>query len=121
MGLEEQAARGEWRAPLAEEPSVWVQAVQVGRHVRNRGKPGPSAPAPGWGWMLGEGDPVAHRGMLPVQDDLRDVFHRMQKMIVSPLVPVDSHCAIFIHAARERHGCPHVNRPHLSAALPTSR
>lgn len=39
-----------------------------------------------------------HRGMLPVQDDLWNVLHRMQEVIVSPLIPVDGHRAIFIHA-----------------------
>lgn len=77
----------------------------MGQRTGNGGKPGPPAPLPGWGQMWGEGDPAAHRGMLPVQDDLWDVLHRMQKMIVSPLVPVDGHCAVFIHAAREMHGC----------------
>lgn len=63
----------------------------------------------------------AHRGMLPVQDDLRDVFHGVQKVVVSPLVPVDGHRAVFVHAARGTHGCPCVNTPRPLAALPASR
>lgn len=95
----------------------------------------PYPPPPGWGLMMGEGNPVmdkgktafrlwehgAHRGMLPVQDDLGDVFHRVQKVVVPPLIPVDGHRAIFVHAARGAHSCPRVNRPHLSAAPPSSR
>lgn len=55
----------------------------------------------------------AHRGMLPVQDDLGDVFHGVQEVIVSPLIPVDGHRAVFIHAARGTHGCPTVSRTSL--------
>ena len=40
----------------------------------------------------------AHRGVLPVQDDLGDVFHGVQEVIVTPLVPVDGHRAVLIHA-----------------------
>ena len=43
----------------------------------------------------------AHRGMLPVQDDLRDVFHGMQEAIVSPLVPVDGRRTILVHALED--------------------
>lgn len=62
----------------------------------------------------------AHRGVLPVQDNLGDVFHGVQEVIVSPLVPVDGHRAVLIHAARETQ-VPLTNRPHPSAALPASR
>lgn len=38
--------------------------------------------------------------MLPVQDDLRNVLHWVQQVIVSPLVPVNCHRPIFIHAKK---------------------
>lgn len=57
--------------------------------------------------------------MLPVQDDLGDVFHGVQKVVVSPLVPVNGHRAIFIHAARQAHGrLPPGKQARVSAALP---
>lgn len=59
-----------------------------------------------------------HRGVLPVEDDLRDVLHGVQEVIVSPLMPVDGHRAVFVHAARHMHGHPRGRRPHLSAATP---
>lgn len=41
---------------------------------------------------------MPHRRVLPVQDDLGDVLHRVQEVVVPPLVPVDGHRAILIHA-----------------------
>lgn len=45
-----------------------------------------------------------HRGVLPVQDDLRDVLHGVQQVVVPPLIPVDGHRAVLVHAARQKHG-----------------
>lgn len=42
--------------------------------------------------------------MLPVQDDLGDVFHGMEEVVVSPFIPVNSHCAILIHAVGQTYG-----------------
>lgn len=69
-------------------------------------------PPAGWGLVLGG---RTHRGVLPVEDDLRDVLHGVQEVIVSPLVPVDGHRAIFVHAVRHMPGHPRGRRPHLSA------
>lgn len=81
----------------------------------NRGTSG--CPARPWdGPDAGRRGPGAHRGVLPVQDDLGDVFHGVQKVIVPPLIPVDGHRAIFVHAARKGQGCPRGNRPHFSRA-----
>lgn len=46
--------------------------------------------------------PWRYRGVLPVQDDLGDVVGRVQQVVVPPLVPVDGHGAVFIHAAGGR-------------------
>lgn len=48
----------------------------------------------------------AHRGVLPVQDDLGDVLHGVQQVVVPPLVPVDGHRAVLVHAARHEHATP---------------
>lgn len=66
--------------------------------------------------MFPGGVGATHRGMLPVQDNLGDVFHRVQKVVVSPLVPVDGHRAVLIHAARQTYGGSYVNRLKPSAA-----
>lgn len=61
-----------------------------------------------------------HRGMLPVQDDLRNILHGMQEVVVPPLVPVNGHGAVFVHAVRQRQGNPSVIMSHLPTARPTS-
>jgi len=38
--------------------------------------------------------------VFPVQDDFGNVLGRLQRGILFPLVPVNSHCAIFVHATR---------------------
>ena len=45
-----------------------------------------------------------HRRVLPVQDDLWDVLHGVQQVVVPPLIPVDGHRAVLVHAARQNHG-----------------
>ena len=39
-----------------------------------------------------------YRRVFPVQDDLRNVISRVQQVVVSPLVPVDGHRAVLVHA-----------------------
>ena len=87
-----------------------ADAGQMGPTGRGRGEGGAGRrdhlPARGGG---------THRGVLPVEDDLRDVLHRVQEVIVSPLVPVDGHRAVFVHAVRHVPSHPRGHRPHLSA------
>lgn len=40
-----------------------------------------------------------YRGVPPVQDDLRDVVCWMQEVVIPPLVPVNGHGSVFVHAA----------------------
>lgn len=44
---------------------------------------------------------ITHRRMLPVKDDFRNVFGRVQEMIIPPLIPVYGHCTILVHAAKQ--------------------
>lgn len=46
---------------------------------------------------------ISYRGVLPVQDDFRNVLHGVQQVIVSPLIPINCHCPIFIHAKKIDH------------------
>lgn len=48
--------------------------------------------------------------MLPVQDNLWDVLHRVQKVVVPPFVPVNGHCPVFIHAEMNQVGKGMVRR-----------
>lgn len=72
---------------------------------------------------------AAYRGVFPVQDDLRNVVCRMQEVVIPPLVPVNCHGAIFIHAGdmKEHGGCEQletwrqkVHAPHASLTLSNS-
>jgi hypothetical protein len=44
----------------------------------------------------------------------------MQEVVVPPLVPVNGHGAVFVHAVRQRQGNPSVIMSHLPTARPTS-
>lgn len=46
---------------------------------------------------------ISYRGVLPVQDDFRNVLHGVQQVIVPPLIPINCHCPIFIHAKKIDH------------------
>lgn len=60
-----------------------------------------------------------HRRVLPVQDDLRDVLHGVQQVVVPPLIPVDGHRAVLVHAARQKPGHSHVSHP-ICTCVPTT-
>lgn len=38
-----------------------------------------------------------YRGVFPVEDDFRNVFSRVKEVVISPFIPVNRHCAVFIH------------------------
>lgn len=38
-----------------------------------------------------------YRGVFPVEYDLRNVVCRMQEVVISPLIPVNRHCTVFVH------------------------
>ena len=44
-----------------------------------------------------------HRGVFPVEDDFGDVVGGMEQVVVPPLVPVDGHGPVLVHAG-EREG-----------------
>lgn len=43
------------------------------------------------------GKVLFYRGVFPVEDDFRNVFSRVKKVVISPFIPVNRHCAVFIH------------------------
>lgn len=60
----------------------------------------------------------SYRRVFPVQDDLRNVISRVQQVVVSPLVPVDGHRAVLVHAVdrENRKDQNHYNIAFYSAA-----
>lgn len=70
---------------------------------------------------------ISYRRVLPIQDDFRNVLHRMQQMIVSPLIPINCHCPIFIHAKKidqvstDSHWVTNSSSPSLWLPRPTPK
>lgn len=46
--------------------------------------------------------PCPYRGVFPVEDDLRDALCRLQQRVVAPLIAVDGHYSILIHAIKKK-------------------